>query len=60
VPAYNYQCLDCGAKDRRIAGLDDHTALCIDCGSLMLRLDQDLFAAYFQEIPLESGNRSRN
>lgn len=33
--------------DKRIAGLDDHTALCIRCGGVMLRQDEDVFMAYF-------------
>ena len=47
MPLYDYQCTGCGTHDRRVAGLDDHTALCAACGSLMLRLDQDIFQAYF-------------
>ena len=46
MPAYNYQCADCGARDQRIAGLDDHVAICHLCDGLMLRTDEDLFAAY--------------
>jgi hypothetical protein len=32
-----------------VAGLDDHTALCTQCGSLMLRLDEDVFQPYFDK-----------
>ena len=35
------------ARNQRIAGLDDHTALCVACGGLMLRLEGDLFTPYF-------------
>jgi putative FmdB family regulatory protein len=49
MPIYQYQCVDCGSRDQRVAGLDDHTALCADCGGLMLRLDQDIFQPYFEE-----------
>lgn len=52
MPIYTYQCIDCGAQDQRLAGLDDHTALCAACGGLMLRLDEDLFAPYFAPDPL--------
>jgi len=38
MPLYEYKCVDCGENDHRIAGLDDHTALCAKCGGLMLRL----------------------
>lgn len=47
MPLYHYQCTDCRLREPRLAGLDDHTALCTACGSLMLRLDGDLFAPYF-------------
>lgn len=47
MPIYEYQCVDCGGLDQRVAGLDDHTAICTQCGSLMLRLDEDVFQPYF-------------
>lgn len=49
MPIYDYQCVDCGDRDQRVAGLDDHTALCAQCGGLMLRLDEDVFLPYFEE-----------
>jgi putative FmdB family regulatory protein len=48
MPIYEYQCVDCGGRDQRVAGLDDHTALCFPCGGLMLRLDEDVFQPYFE------------
>lgn len=48
MPVYDYQCVDCGDRDSRVAGLDDHTARCAQCGGLMLRLDEDLFHPYFE------------
>ena len=50
MPIYEYQCVDCGGQDQRVAGLDDHTALCTHCGGLMLRLDEDVFQPYFEEM----------
>jgi predicted nucleic acid-binding Zn ribbon protein len=47
MPLYEYRCLDCPCQDKRVAGLDDHTALCIKCGGVMLRQDEDVFLAYF-------------
>jgi hypothetical protein len=47
MPLYEYACVDCKAQDQRVAGLDDHTALCLSCGGIMLRLDEDLFTPYF-------------
>lgn len=49
MPLYEYQCVDCRVQDTRIAGLDDHTALCMRCGGVMLRRDEDLFGPYFEE-----------
>jgi len=50
MPIYEYLCVDCGGRDQRVAGLDDHTALCAQCGGLMLRLDEDVFRPYFEEV----------
>jgi putative FmdB family regulatory protein len=47
MPVYEYQCVDCGKSDQRVGGLDDQTAICAQCGSLMLRLDEDVFQPYF-------------
>jgi putative FmdB family regulatory protein len=47
MPLYDYQCVDCSKSDQRVAGLDDHTAICAACGGLMLRLDEDVFQPYF-------------
>ncbi len=50
MPIYDYQCVDCNERDQRVAGCDDHTALCVQCGGLMLRLDEDVFQPYFEEV----------
>jgi putative FmdB family regulatory protein len=47
VPLYDYRCADCGAWDRRIGGLDDHTALCSRCRGLMMRVTEDIYQGYF-------------
>ena len=47
MPLYEYRCLDCPCQDKRVAGLDDHTALCIHCGGVMFRQDEDVFRACF-------------
>jgi hypothetical protein len=39
MPLYTYVCSNCRDVDQRIAGFDDHTALCVECGELMIRLD---------------------
>ena len=48
MPLYAYQCLDCRSREERVAGLDDHTALCVQCRGVMLRGDGDVFAPYFE------------
>ena len=35
-----------------MAGLDDHTAICIACEGLMLRLNEDVFQPYFEEVAI--------
>ena len=54
MPIYEYQCVDCSSRDQRVAGLDDHTALCTQCGGLMLRLDEDVFQPYFEEVSAQA------
>lgn len=53
MPLYEYQCVDCTEHDQRIAGLDDHVAVCARCGGLMVRLDEDPFTPYFA-VPILS------
>ncbi len=51
MPLYHYQCSHCQARETRIAGLDDHLAVCAFCRGLMLRLDLELFQPYFRPQP---------
>ena len=53
MPSYEYKCIDCGAEEERIAGLDDNTALCVGCGNLMLRVNEDVFRPYFEKAEEE-------
>lgn len=46
MPLYKYQCLACAGLDKRIAGLDDHTAFCVQCGGVMLRREEDIFRLF--------------
>jgi hypothetical protein len=55
VPAYRYQCVYCQLQETRLGGVDDHCALCVDCGHLMLRLDLDFFSPDLEVQP--SGKR---
>ena len=56
MPIYDYQCVDCGGRDQRVAGVDDHTALCAACGGLMLRLDEDVWQGYFEATGGQGGH----
>jgi hypothetical protein len=49
MPVYEYQCISCRTAEVRIGALDDNTAICMDCGDLMLRMDEDIFKPYFEE-----------
>ncbi|MCB2187481.1 MAG: hypothetical protein KQJ78_13755 [Deltaproteobacteria bacterium] len=48
MPAYNYSCTNCGNRETRIAGIDDHTVLCDQCGQVMVRRAdvESLLASY--------------
>lgn len=48
MPSYRYRCLHCQTQEWRIAGLDDHLAICALCGHAMAREDDDIFAPYFE------------
>jgi putative FmdB family regulatory protein len=37
MPAYEYTCHSCQAREVRIAGIDDHTVACDACGQPMVR-----------------------
>ena len=50
IKAIRAKCLDCSGKDQRVGGLDDYAAICVPCGGVMLRLDEDVFQPYFEEI----------
>ncbi len=52
MPLYSYRCLDCHAEDQRLAGLDDATAICVNCGGMMLRLE-DPFLLLWDEVTPE-------
>lgn len=67
MPSYEYKCIQCGAEEERIGGLDDNTALCVECGDLMLRLNEDIFRPYFEQpaaaeslaVPKKAANLAR-
>jgi putative FmdB family regulatory protein len=53
MPIYEYECVDCGCREQRITGTDDHTVLCDACGGIMARLDLDWFASEFMALDQE-------
>ncbi len=55
MPVYDYKCIHCQAEEERIGGLDDDTALCLECGNLMLRMNEDVFRPYFEQPVQEEG-----
>lgn len=59
MPIYEYQCIQCQVKDERIGGLDDDTALCLECGNLMLRLNEDALRPYFEQPEKERTAREQ-
>ncbi|MEW6657397.1 MAG: FmdB family zinc ribbon protein [Thermodesulfobacteriota bacterium] len=53
MPIYQYECADCGFQDQRLAGVNDHMAICTKCKGVMVRRDLDMFESYF--LSLEEG-----
>ena len=49
MPVYNYKCLYCDNCDVSLAGLNDHMALCSQCGNVMVRLDNNCFWQFFDK-----------
>ncbi len=49
MPAYEYVCSSCEAREFRIGGLDDRTVICALCGQVMVRqADLDSLLASYQ------------
>lgn len=48
MPAYEYICVNCGNREVRITGIDDHTVICDECRQVMVRqMDvKSLLASY--------------
>lgn len=55
MPIYEFECVDCGYRGQRVAGIHDHTVICSECGGIMGRLDLDWFASEF--MALEQDNK---
>lgn len=48
MPTYSYYCTNCQVCEKRIAGVDDHTAACAHCGGIIRRQGgiQTILSAY--------------
>ena len=48
MPLYQYQCTECELAEERVAGIDDRTVTCTQCGALMTRTtaENDVYRAY--------------
>ena len=59
MPFYMYQCRACELSEERLAGIDDRTLICTECGEVMDRLvsDEEAFSYYFTPADSEeAGN----
>ena len=61
MPIYKYQCRECRSVEDRVAGIDDHTVTCSDCGALMGRTcaGDELFLAYSNRLTARPSGRTR-
>lgn len=51
MPAYEYVCVNCGIKEVRITGIDDHTVICDECRQVMVRqMDVESLLASYQTV----------
>lgn len=51
MPLYSYKCRACDLEEERLAGIDDRTLICTECGEVMDRQisDDEAFAFYFAD-----------
>ena len=51
MPSYEYVCVNCGTREIRITGIDDHTVICDDCRQVMVRkMDVKSLLDSYQEV----------
>lgn len=53
MPIYEYKCRACDLDEERLAGIDDRTLICTECGEIMDRQisDDEAFAFYWADVP---------
>jgi putative FmdB family regulatory protein len=60
MPLYDYKCRACNLAEQRLAGIDDRTLLCTECGEVMDRQisDDEAFRFYFNEPASEEASNA--
>ena len=60
MPLYAYRCRACDLNEERLAGIDDRTVVCTECGEVMDRQisDDEAFSFYWSDVP--SRNEASN
>ena len=59
MPLYEYECRACGLTEERLAGIDDRTLICTECGEVMDRqISDDEAISYYwaASVPSEVSN----
>ncbi|MEW5724161.1 MAG: zinc ribbon domain-containing protein [Thermodesulfobacteriota bacterium] len=57
MPLYAYRCRACDLLEERLAGIDDRTLICTECGEVMDRQisDDEAFSFYWSEPSSDQG-----
>lgn len=60
MPLYFYRCRACDLTEERLAGIDDRTLVCTECGEVMDRQisDDEAFSFYFIDPSEEEASNS--
>ncbi len=55
MPLYSYKCRACDLDEERVAGIDDRTLICTECGEVMDRQisDDEALAFYWNNSSVE-------
>ena len=58
MPLYAYKCRACSLEEERLAGIDDRTLICTECGEVMDRQisDDEAFRFYWAESESDEAN----
>ncbi len=60
MPLYFYGCRACGLVEERVAGIDDRTLICTECGEVMDRQisDDEAFSFYWNDPSTEEATET--